>query len=39
MRTTPGREATEKAYTHLGRTLRTGMEDEMLFVEITFSGL
>ena len=39
MRTARGREATEKAYTHLGRTLRTGMGDGMLFVEITFSGL
>ena len=39
LRTAPGGEATEKAYKHLGRTPRTGMEDGMLFVEITFSGL
>ena len=39
LRTARGREATEKAYKHLGRTLRTGMGDGMLFVEITFSGL
>jgi Holliday junction resolvasome RuvABC ATP-dependent DNA helicase subunit len=32
MRTARGREATEKAYKHLGRTPRTGMGDGMLFV-------
>jgi holliday junction DNA helicase RuvB len=32
MRTARGREATEKAYKHLGRKPRTGMGDGMLFV-------
>ena len=32
MRTARGREATEKAYKHLGRTPRTNMGDGMLFV-------
>jgi holliday junction DNA helicase RuvB len=32
MRTARGREATEKAYKHLGRTPRSGMGDGMLFV-------
>jgi Holliday junction DNA helicase RuvB len=32
MRTARGREATEKAYRHLGRTPRTNMGDGMLFV-------
>jgi holliday junction DNA helicase RuvB len=32
MRTARGREATEKAYKHLGRKPRTGMSDGMLFV-------
>jgi holliday junction DNA helicase RuvB len=32
MRTARGREATEKAYKHLGKTPRSGMGDGMLFV-------